>query len=471
MKARLTALTIRAVLLLPLSLCAQITFERTYGGPGDDYGYSVQQNADSGYIVAGQASAADYYLIRTDAAGHTLWSRTWDYWVADVLYGVLQTADGGFVTVGQHWGNGQLFTNFVRTDAQGNKADETGWVGFCAYSLRQNVDGGYAIAGSGSNGYDVGLIRTDGGGHALWGKSFGFGCGYSALQTADSGFVVTGFLSRNGDDIYLVKTNSSGDTMWTRLYGGDSSETGRSVQQTADGGYIIAGDTKSFGNGGRDVYLVKTDTVGDTMWTRTFGGTDDDEGYSVKQVVDGGYVIAGFTESFGAGRRDMYVIKTNATGDTLWTRTFGGGNDDEGQSVQQTTDGGYVICGYTKSFGAGGADVWLIKTDSLGNVGVAEPKTGPIRAKALSLSCQPNPCRSSTVFHLTAGQLDHSIPVLRIYDAQGRLVRLLSSILHSLSSLVWDGTDDLNSTLPSGAYFARVDVGGKHATTRVILQH
>jgi hypothetical protein len=468
-KTRFATLTILAALVLPISVRAQITFQCTYGGAGDDYGYSVQQNADSGYIVAGQASAADYYLIRTDAAGHTLWNRTWDYWVNDILYGALQTAGGGFVTVGQCWGNGQFFTNLIWTDAEGNKSGERGWDGFCAYSLQQTVDGGYAIAGTYYAGYDVGLLRTDGSGLLLWRKSFGhpdIGCGYSAHQTADSGFIETGFISANGNDIYLVKTNSSGDTMWTRRFGGDSAETGNSVQQTSDGGYIITGCTKSFGNGGRDVYLVKTDTVGDTMWTRTFGGANDDEGNSVQQTTDDGYIIAGYTASFGRGGRDAYLIKTDSIGDRIWVRTFGGFNDDEAFSVQQTTDGGYIVAGYTKSYGAGGADVWLIKTDSSGNVAVEEPNANPTRAPGLSLSCEPNPFRTRTAISLQAKA--NSPTELTVFDVSGRCVRTLTA--NRTSCAVWDGTDGLGQPLPSGAYFMRLDAGGQHAAARVVLQ-
>jgi len=184
----------------------------------------------------------------------------------------------------------------------------------------------------------TGWWRTYGGTSTEW--------GYSAQQTSDGGYIVAGSTGSFGAgyrDVYLIKTNASGDTLWTRTYGGTDDDEGHSVQQTSDGGYVIAGETWSFGAGG-DVYLVKTNASGDTLWTRTYGGTSSDDGFSARQTSDGGYVIAGQTMSFGAGV-DVYLIKTNASGDTLWTRTCGGTNYDCGYWAQQTSDGGYVIAG------------------------------------------------------------------------------------------------------------------------------
>ena len=154
------------------------------------------------------------------------------------------------------------------------------------------------------------------------------------------------------------------------------------------------------------------------------------------------------------------MVKTNANGDTLWTRIMDGGT--EACSARQTTDGGYIVTGSTRSSGAGSDDVWLVKTDSLGNVGVEEPKGSPTRAPALSLSCEPNPCRGATTISLTP-QASSSKPLtLRLYDAGGRLV--LSQPVRT-SSFIFHP-----SSLPSGAYFVRLDAGNEHATTRLVLQ-
>jgi hypothetical protein len=166
--------------------------------------------------------------------------------------------------------------------------------------------------------------------------------------------------------IYLASI-ASAQTSWWRTYGGTISDWGLSVQQTTDGGYIVAGYAASFGAGNADVYLIKTNAQGDTLWARTFGGNSDDWGRSVQQTADSGYIVVGHSMSVGVGGDDVYLIKTNSSGDTLWTRTYGGTSRDDGYSVRQTADGGYILAGCTYSFGAGYADVYLIRTNPSGD--------------------------------------------------------------------------------------------------------
>jgi hypothetical protein len=243
------------------------------------------------------------------------------------------------------------------------------------YSVQQTTDGGYIITGGtssfGNGSSDVYLIKTDGSGTEQWTKTFGgtdHDYGFSVQQTTDGGYIITGRTGSFGNaDVYLIKTDGSGTEQWTKTFGGTDYEEGWSVQQTTDGGYIITGQTESFGNGYYAVYLIKTDGSGTEQWTKTFGGTDIDRGYSVQQTTDGGYIITGWTSSFGNGSSDVYLIKTDGSGTEQWTKTFGGTDNDNARSVQQTTDGGYIITGWTVSFGNGG-DVYLIKTDGNGNV-------------------------------------------------------------------------------------------------------
>ncbi|MCH2023263.1 MAG: hypothetical protein MK207_12360 [Saprospiraceae bacterium] len=242
-------------------------------------------------------------------------------------------------------------------------------------SVQQTTDGGYIITGitlSFSNGdYDVYLIKTDDNGIEQWTKTYGgtdFDDGYSVQQTTDSGYIITGFTRSfgNGDyDVYLIKMDVNGVEQWSKTYGGTGDDIGRSVQQTTDGGYIISGSTNSFGNGGSDVYLIKTDGIGMEQWTKTYGGIGDDDGYSVQQTTDGGYIIIGYTNSFGNGDYDVYLIKMDDNGIEQWSKTYGGTGFDDGYSVQQTIDGGYIITGHTNSLG-NAFEVYLIKTDGNG---------------------------------------------------------------------------------------------------------
>lgn len=206
-----------------------------------------------------------------------------------------------------------------------------------------------------------------------WLKTFGGKgkeLGHSVAQTIDGGYIIVGRTDSFGkgkDDIYIVKANQQGQEQWTKTYGGVKFDMGFSVQEISDGGYIIVGSTSSFGKGYYDVYLIKTDNSGNEIWSKTFGGKEDDWGFSVKETKDGGYIIAGCTSSFGAGKDDIYLIKTDAEGNEEWSNTHGGKDFDLGFSVEQTEDGGYIIVGWTSSFGEGKGDVYLIKTNKKGS--------------------------------------------------------------------------------------------------------
>jgi len=186
---------------------------------------------------------------------------------------------------------------------------------------------------------------------------------YSVQQTSDGGYIVAGETWSFGAgswDIFLIKTDTNGNIIWAKTYGGTDWDVARSVQHTSDGGYIVAGYTRSFGAGSDDIFLIKTNANGNISWAKTYGGTSWDYAYSVQQTSDGGYIVAGWTDSFGAG--DIFLIKTNANGNIIWAKTYGETGGDYASSVQQTSDDGYIVAGSN-------SDVFLIKTDANGNIG------------------------------------------------------------------------------------------------------
>lgn len=332
------------------------------------------------------AGQEDIYVIKTDSLGDTLWTKTYGGTNWDRGHSVQQTQDGGYIIAGwsQSFGNGLPDFYLIKTDASGDTAwtrTYGGTGGDDGQCVRQTSDGGYILAGRtnsyGAGDFDVYLVKTDASGDTMWTKTFGstyIDWSICVQQTSDEGYVVVGMNgSFPGGDVYLIKTDSLGDSLWTRVYGGGDSDRGYFVNLTQDGGYIITGETSTYGAGGSDVYLIKTDASGDTAWTRTYGGADAEAGLAVQEVQDG-YIIAGRTNSFGAGELDVYLIKTNSSGDTMWTRTYGGATYDWGFSVQQTQDDGYIVTGYTQSFGAGSDDVYLIKTDQNGYAGVEKER-------------------------------------------------------------------------------------------------
>jgi hypothetical protein len=462
-------------LSLPIFSSAQVTFERFYGGTDYDGGYSVQQTSDGGYIITGSfgAGMSDVYLVKTDSFGDTLWTKTYGGAGTEIGRYVEQTLDGGYIIVGSNvW--------LIKTNVFGEILWMKTYDGTSlrsAKSGQQTQDGGYILVGSTRPGSlddtDVLLIKTDSLGDTIWTKIYdGRGwsdSGNSVQQTTDGGYIIAGYTKPSVmglPNVWLIKTDSSGDTLWTKTYGGSLQEYGYSVQQTTDGGYIITGETYSFSAGSNDVYLLKTDVSGDTLWTKTYGGIDTDVGWSVQQTSEGGYIIAGSTRSFGAGRTDVWLIKTDSSGDTLWTRTFGGSDRDRAQSVQQTADGGYIIAGYTESFGAGFYDVYLIKTDGNGLVGIEE-KNSEYQTPNIEfrlLQNHPNPFNKLTAigYQLKAP----SYTVLNVYDITGRLVETLVDEKKEAGvyQVKWDGKDQ-----SSGIYFYRLKAGDLTKTKKLIL--
>ena len=317
------------------------SFCKAIGGESGDEGYSIIQTSDGGYAIAGYttsfgAGGADVYVVKLDAKGNLQWTKT-----------------------------------------IGGKENDKG------YSIIQTSDGGYAIAGY--TGLGVYVVKLDANGNLQWTKTispeFAASKGYSLIQTSDGGYAIAGTTK---SDVYVVKLDANGNLQWTKTIGETYGEVGRSIIQTSDGGYAIAGYIEgityiTYPSSG-DVYVVKLDANGNLQWTKAIGGPKIEEGYSIIQTSDGGYAIAGYTTSFGEGREDVYVVKLDAKGNLQWTKTIGEESADEGYSIIQTSDGGYAIAGTTRSFGAGEKDVYVVKLDKNGNACCAVSQTSQVRS-------------------------------------------------------------------------------------------
>ncbi len=392
-----------AVLPAGTSCIILTQWEKTFGDTSSDYGHSVQQTIDGGYIIAGSTNSfgavgSDVYLIKTDGNGDTQWFKTFGGANSDYGHSVQQTTDGGYIIAGytSSFGAGSSDVYLIKTDSTGNAEWSKTFGGpgtDYGYSVQQTTDGGYIIAGTYSYA-DIYLIKTDSNGETEWAKAFGGhddDVGYSVQQTTDGGYIVAGDY---GNKAYLLKTDSNGNEQWSQVLGGSN---GRSVQQTSDGGYIVAGDY------GSKAYLVKTDSDGNELWNQSFSGMYEAYGKSAQQTTDGGYIVAGHTQ-LKYGKDDIYLIKTDDNGNELWSETFGCSSYDYGYSVQQTTDGGYIVAGQTDSYGAGSYDIYLIKTK--GSNAVPDIKannsdypifTTPQKTVEITMSLIPNKQRDVTM--------------------------------------------------------------------------
>jgi len=374
------------------------TWKKTFGGEDDDGANSIQQTKDGGYIVAGWTESSgsglkDVYILKLNSKGEVEWQKTFGGEYSDVANSIQQTTDGGYTVAGwtKSFGSGEEDVYILKLNAKGDlewqktfggKSDDE------ANSIQQTTDGGYIVTGwtnsFGLGRYDVYILKMNSKGEVEWQKTFGGKRddeANSIRQTMDGGYIVAGwtgdFESRQVD-AYILKLNSTVEVEWQKTFGGKSDDEANSIQQTTDGGYIVAGWTESFGSGLEDVYILKLNSKGEVQWQKTFGveyvNYNYDVANSVQQTTDGGYIVAGWTESFNFVWQDVYILKLNSKGEVEWQKTFGGEYSDGANSIQQTTDGGYIVAGWTESFGSGGKDAYILKLDSKGWVDTTPPE-------------------------------------------------------------------------------------------------
>lgn len=302
------------------------------------------------------------------------WEKTYDDGTHDFGLCVQQTSDGGYILLGEGAMTGDSYIWLIKTDSEGNKEWDKTYGGNKAelgWQIKQTHDGGYIVIGRtksfGAGDYDAWLIKTDSTGNKEWDKTYGGPFddrGYNVISHGDGGYTLLGMTTPDGkdySDVWLIKTDSNGNKQWEETYGGAAEDWGYSLRTTSDGGYIISGHTLSFGSGKKDAWLIKTDSEGNEEWNKTFGGASNEGSTYAQQTQDGGYMITGYTESYGDGKTDMWLVKTDENGNKEWDHTYGGTSNEQCMAATQTADSGYVLAGWQ------GRDAWIVKTDADGN--------------------------------------------------------------------------------------------------------
>jgi hypothetical protein len=457
---------------------------KKYGGSSDDKAYGVKQTTDGGYIIAANTQSLgngldDIWLIKTNATGDTTWTKTYGNTEYDYCYHVQQTSDDGYLLFGET--NSFHHTYWFAWVIKTNSFGDTVWTSVIGegrhYFARSGIElsGGECIftgrtKASGSAEEDLWLVKLDAIGDTVWTKRMGGNGndhGISIEQATGGGFIIAGVTESFGagdKDLWLIRTDQSGDTIWTKTYGGIDSDIASDIKQTDDNGFIIAGATRSFGhmNNYYDAWLIKTDSIGDTVWTKTFGGNFHDGGLAVQQTLDGGYILVGY-KTLDLLNGDVWMIRTDDSGDTLWTASFGSNFYDYGRSVEQTNDGGYIIAGEYYEYNTNSRDVWLIKT-APDPSGIKSNVFENLPGTAILNQNYPNPFNPTTTIEFDLPK--SSQVTLKIYNILGEeVITLVSDRLPTGSySYEWDA-----SNLASGVYLYRLQAGEYVETRKMVL--
>jgi hypothetical protein len=408
------------LLLLHISDKAQIlTFQKTFGGTGLDYAYDMMKTSDGGYVLGGINMSppniyGSSYIVKTDANGDTLWTIVFGDTCGQYINDIYQNTDGGFITGGGKFACSiSGFGEIARLDANGNVI----WAKyFSSYTdpypvIQDNADnfviGGY-VNGIGAGGDDAPIMKLNGNGDTIWSRNYGGTANdwfYHILQTPDNGYLAAGYTTsfgQGGRDIYLVKVDYNGNLLWSKTYGTavDERAFGHCVQITSDGGFIITGGGN---NGGQGIFLLKTDASGNMLWARSYDGL---WGHAIKETPDHGFLICGSVQA--NTYKDIVLIKTDAAGTVLWSKTYGGSNESEsGWILDFANDGGYVLGGWTSSF-TGSEDMYFIKTDSSGNSGCNEANVTVTSNNYPLIETNP-----ATIVTIGANTISYPVDVIR----------------------------------------------------------
>jgi hypothetical protein len=374
-----------------LSLNAQ-QWARAYGGryAEDPWGDEcLQKTRDGGFVFSCLTNSygdqrGNLLVVKLSSKGEIEWQRVFLGNRMATLASIQQTMDGGYIVICNTYyplNSASYYFWILRLTSNGDIEWQRiygGGNGDMPYSVRQTSDGGYIVAGEtrsfGSGGKDIWVLKLYSNGDIEWQRTYGGSNDEepsTIQQTRDEGFVIAGWTNSFGaglNDFWVLKLYSNGDIEWQRTYGGGGVENARSIHQTSDGGYGVAGFTSSFGVGIWDFWILKLNPNGDIEWQRTYGGSMFDDATSIQQTSEGGFIVAGHTFSFDAESGDICVLKLSPYGDIEWQRNYGGSYDEGGGYICQTNDYGYLLAGYTRSFGAGDNDILILDLNSSGDI-------------------------------------------------------------------------------------------------------
>jgi uncharacterized delta-60 repeat protein len=358
---------------------------KTYGGAGDDVPYSVRETSDGGYILAGDttsygAGGSDVWVLKLTSTGSVEWQKTYGGSRDDMAQSVEQTVDGGYIVAGRtdSFGAGRYDVWVLKLDSTGGVRWQKTYGGSyddSARSIQQTSDGGYIVAGLTQYAPDIQyapnewlmgnswVLKLDSTGRIIWQKTYGGGEAYSVQQTRDGGYIV-------GGNSWVLKLDSNGSVQWQKTYGEEYYQfLWVSVQVTSDGGCIVVEDRHyRFMQHGASLCVLKFDSSGSLEWQKGYESNLYTWAGSVQETSDGGYVVAGSVYGGFGSDSDFLLLKLNSSGSVDWGRVYGGGAGEDAHSIQQTSDGRYIVAGSTESFGAGGPDFWVLKLDSHGLV-------------------------------------------------------------------------------------------------------
>jgi len=365
------------------------TWRRIYGWSGSETINHIEKTKDGNYILGGMTNSKgfgqdDFYLLKIDNFGNILWDFVYGGENDDTLNCIKETSDNGFICIGESYSfgianNKDLYIFKLNSKNEilwaknlgGKDVDGGRWV-------EETSDSGYIAVGwtrsFGSGASDFYIIKLDSSGNLTWTKTWGgsaFDEAYSVIETEDKGYLVVGYtisFGKGAKDVAIVKLDDKGNICWYKTYGGSKDDVGVSIKKLEDGNYIVVGYTSSFGNGNTDVYVIKIDNNGELIWEKIFGGEQDDIANDSIITSDGNLLIVGWTKSFSAKDRDIYILKISKDGNLIWQKNYGGENMDEGRTVVETNDKGYIVAGMTLSFDSLGSDIIILKFDQQGKI-------------------------------------------------------------------------------------------------------